>query len=235
MSNILMSAGSGGYIAGLVIELLIIAAAGVFIFLTLSGKLSKKAIAAGGDAPSEEEAAEEMLIQENVEPAAEAAGETELRAEPLMAEEVPIPEKKAKKSKKAEGVEAAEAEAAPKVAEAEAAPKAAEAEAAPKAAEAEEYEAKPEKKEPVKRKIKIRLNIKGTDGSDILSQDVTPTDNGGEEEAKIDLNVDDLTRKADKLGITYDESAAEEAAADAADAEKEEQEPAKPKKPRKKK
>jgi len=77
MSNILMSAGSGGYIAGLVIELLIIAAAGVFIFLTLSGKLSKKAIAAGGDAPSEEEAAEEMLIQENVEPAAEAAGETD--------------------------------------------------------------------------------------------------------------------------------------------------------------
>lgn len=229
MSNILMSAGSGGYIAGLVIELLIIAAAGVFIFLTLSGKLSKKAIAAGGDAPSEEEAAEEMLIQENVEPAAEAAGETELRAEPLMAEEVPIPEKKAKKSKKAEGVEAAEAEAAPK------APKVAEAEAAPKVAETEEYEAKPEKKEPVKRKIKIRLNIKGTDGSDILSQDVTPTDNGGEEEAKIDLNVDDLTRKADKLGITYDESAAEEAAADAADAEKEEQEPAKTKKPRKKK
>ncbi len=216
MSNVILSAGNGGYIAGLVIELLIIVAAGVFIFLTLSGKLSKKAVPATGEIAEEGEEPAENKVEEGA--AAEAAAEPE----PMMAEEVPIPEKKAKKSKKAEPIEE------------ESEPEAKKSEAASEAEVKEEAEVKPEKKEPVKRKIKIRLNIKGTDGSDILSQDVTPTENGGEEEAKIDLNIDDLTKKIDETGNASDEHEEKAAADVAADEPEPEEEPAKTKKSRKK-
>lgn len=184
MINVILGAGTGGYIAGIVIEVLVIVAALVFIFLTLSGKIGKKPVAVEEDSEWADEPDQEEFVEDE-----EAAEEDE----PMLAEEAPVVEKKSKKKGKKDEESEEDEDEPRKPAKKR---KGAEAEDEEEEVAEEPKKAVKEPKEPTKRKIKIRLNIRSTDGSEILSTDVEPTETGeaNTEEAKIDVNVDEISK-----------------------------------------